>query len=131
VDDSLTNRTLLVADDDPEIRRIVAAAAGQRGMRVIEAEDGDRALRLIREELPDVIVLDIMMPKRDGRDVCKAIRAEPKTSEIPIILFTAKDAQSDRLVGLGLGADEYITKPFHIEILMRRVSNLLWKRTNG
>ncbi len=121
-------RTLLVADDDPEVRRIVGAAARKQGLRVIEAEDGERALRLIREEKPDVVVLDIIMPKRDGRDVCRLVRADPAFKDVAIILFTAKDNQSDRVSGLQVGADDYITKPFRIDMLMRRIEHLLWKR---
>ncbi|HJZ86588.1 MAG TPA: response regulator [Polyangia bacterium] len=121
-------RTLLVADDDPEVRRIVGSAARKQGLRVIEAEDGERALRLIREEKPDVVVLDIIMPKRDGRDVCRLVRADPAFKDVAIILFTAKDNQSDRVSGLQVGADDYITKPFRIDMLMRRIEHLLWKR---
>src|SRR5262245_26175751 len=126
---SLKDKTRLVADDDSDIRRIVATAARRQGMRVIEAEDGEHALRLIREELPDAIVLDVMMPKEDGRDVCRKVRADDKTKEIPIVMFTAKDDQADRLVGLELGADDYIAKPFKIDMLMRRVEYLIWKRS--
>jgi len=125
----LKDKTLLVADDDPDIRKIVATAARKQGMRVIEAEDGERALRLIREELPDAIVLDVMMPKQDGRDVCRKVRTEEATRNIPIVMFTAKDDQADRLVGLELGADDYIAKPFKIDMLMRRVEYLIWKRS--
>ena len=126
---SLDGKTLLVADDDGDIRRIVSTAARKQGMRTIEAEDGERALRLIREEKPDIIVLDVMMPKQDGRDVCKKVRADAATQNIPIIMFTAKDDQADRLVGLELGADDYIAKPFKIDMLMRRVEYLIWKRS--
>jgi DNA-binding response OmpR family regulator len=125
----LKDKTLLVADDDPDIRKIVATAARKQGMRVIEAEDGERALRLIREEMPDAIVLDVMMPKQDGRDVCRKVRTDDKTRNIPIVMFTAKDDQADRLVGLELGADDYIAKPFKIDMLMRRVEYLIWKRS--
>jgi DNA-binding response OmpR family regulator len=123
------DKTLLVADDDPDIRRIVATAARKQGMRVIEAEDGERALRLIREEKPDIIVLDVMMPKQDGRDVCRKVRSDDETKAIPIIMFTAKDDQADRVMGLELGADDYIAKPFKIDMLMRRVDYLIWKRS--
>jgi DNA-binding response OmpR family regulator len=125
----LKDKTLLVADDDPDIRKIVATAARKQGMRVIEAEDGERALRLIREEMPDAIVLDVMMPKQDGRDVCRKVRTDEATRNIPIVMFTAKDDQADRLVGLELGADDYIAKPFKIDMLMRRVEYLIWKRS--
>ena len=125
----LKDKTLLVADDDPDIRKIVATAARKQGMRVIEAEDGERALRLIREEMPDAIVLDVMMPKQDGRDVCRKVRTDEATKNIPIVMFTAKDDQADRLVGLELGADDYIAKPFKIDMLMRRVEYLIWKRS--
>ena len=126
---ALDGKTLLVADDDSDIRRIVSTAARKQGMRTIEAEDGERALRLIREEMPDVIVLDVMMPKQDGRDVCRKVRADAATKDIPIIMFTAKDDQADRLVGLELGADDYIAKPFKIDMLMRRIEYLIWKRS--
>jgi DNA-binding response OmpR family regulator len=124
----LWGKILLVADDDGDVRRIVAMAARQKGMRVIEAEDGERALRLCREERPDLIVLDVMMPKQDGRDVCRKVRTDAAIQHIPIIMFTAKEDQADRLAGLALGADDYITKPFKIDMLMRRVEHLIWKR---
>jgi len=125
----LKDKTLLVADDDPDIRKLVATAARRQGMRVIEAEDGERALRLIREEMPDAVVLDVMMPKQDGRDVCRKVRIDHATKNIPIVMFTAKEDQADRLVGLELGADDYIAKPFKIDMLMRRVEYLIWKRS--
>ena len=121
------SKTILVADDDPEIRRIVATAARKYGLHVLEAEDGERALSLIRAEKPDLVVLDIMMPRRDGRDVCRTVRSEPAIKHIPIILFTARDEQNDRIVGLRLGADDYITKPFSVDLLLRRIRHLLWK----
>jgi DNA-binding response OmpR family regulator len=119
--------TLLFADDDPDIQLMMRRVAEKQGYEVIQAFDGEEALRVAQERQPDLIILDIMMPKMDGRDVCKALRAHEKTREIPILIFSAKGEQWDRVSGLEVGADDYIDKPFNLEQLLSKVRYQLWK----
>jgi len=101
--------TILVVDDEPKIVRLAQDYLEKSGFRVISAGDGESALAMTRREKPDLIVLDLMLPGMDGLDVCRAIRRE---SDVPIIMLTARAEEADQLIGLELGADDYITKPF-------------------
>lgn len=121
-------KTILFVDDDPNIHKLLSKIAEKFNMRLIEAFNGHEALTLLKEHAVDLVLLDIMMPQMDGRDVCRLIKGDEKTKNIPVIIFSAKDHQSDRLLGLELGADDYITKPFHLEVLMRKVEHLLESR---
>ena len=121
-------KTILFVDDDPNIHKLLSKIAEKFNMRLIEAFNGHEALTLLKEHAVDLVLLDIMMPQMDGRDVCRLIKGDEKTKNIPVIIFSAKDHQSDRLLGLKLGADDYITKPFHLEVLMRKVEHLLESR---
>ena len=118
---------ILVADDDREIVRTVRAYLEESGYEVTSAHDGKTALESFRNEKPDLVVLDIMMPEINGLDVAKALRRE---SEVPIIMLTARVDEADRLVGLELGADDYITKPFSPREVVARVRAVL-RRTQG
>ncbi len=100
---------ILVVDDERKILSLVRAYLEREGYRVIEATDGHQALEAFHRGAPDLIILDIMLPKVDGLEVCREIR---RTSEVPIIMLTARDEDTDKLIGLELGADDYITKPF-------------------
>ena len=100
---------ILLADDDPGVREVVTYAFEKEGFAVTSAEDGDAALAQVEEASYDVVVLDVMMPGTSGVDVCRQIRAH---SSVPIVMLTAKDAELDRVLGLELGADDYVTKPF-------------------
>jgi two-component system, OmpR family, response regulator len=117
--------TILVVDDDPNIRDVLRIALGQGGFTVAEAGDGQAALASFAKSGADLIVLDIGLPELDGLDVCRAIR---KTSAVPILFLTARDDEIDRVVGLELGADDYVTKPFSPRELVARVRVIL-KRT--
>ena len=117
---------ILVADDDREIVRTVRAYLEESGYEVTSAHDGKTALDSFRNEKPDLVVLDIMMPEMNGLDVAKALRRE---SEVPIIMLTARVEEEDRLTGLDLGADDYITKPFSPRELAARVRAVL-RRTS-
>ena len=114
---------VLVVEDDPAILRVVADNLKFEGYSVVTATDGEAGLRLQREEKPDLIVLDLMMPRLGGLDVCRAIRREG--IETPILMLTAKSEEADRVAGLDLGADDYVTKPFSVKELMARVRALL------
>ena len=117
--------TILVVDDDPNIRDVLRIALGQGGFTVAEVGDGQAALASFTKTGADLIVLDIGLPEMDGLDVCRAIR---KTSAVPILFLTARDDEIDRVVGLELGADDYVTKPFSPRELVARVRVIL-KRT--
>jgi DNA-binding response OmpR family regulator len=119
--------TLLFADDDMDIQLMMRRVAEKQGYQILQAFDGEEALKLARERLPDLIILDVMMPKMDGRDVCKALRADERTREIPILIFSAKGEQWDRVSGLQVGADDYIDKPFNLDQLLSKVRYQLWK----
>ncbi len=117
--------TILIADDDPDIRDVLRIALEQAGHQTIEAADGDECLVLHHRQKPDLIVLDIGMPERDGLDVCRELR---KTSDVPVLFLTARADEVDRIVGLELGADDYVSKPFSPRELVARVKAIL-KRT--
>jgi two-component system alkaline phosphatase synthesis response regulator PhoP len=116
------NQKILVVDDELDIVKVVRAYLEQSGFRVITASDGQLALTLFRHEQPDLIVLDLNLPKMDGLDVCHAVRRE---SNVPIIMLTARVAETDRLIGLEIGADDYIVKPFSPREVVARVRTVL------
>ncbi len=114
--------TILLVDDEESIQKLLAYPLEREGYRVLQARDGEEALARFASERVDLVVLDIMLPKLDGLEVCKRLRAE---SEVPIIMLTARDDELDKVVGLELGADDYITKPFSIREFRSRVRALL------
>jgi two-component system, OmpR family, response regulator RegX3 len=116
---------ILVADDERDLLTTVSYALERDGLEVETVEDGEAALAAARTGAYDVLVLDVMMPKLSGIDVCRIVRAE---SDLPILMLTAKDAELDRVLGLELGADDYVTKPFSIAELMSRIRALLRRR---
>src|SRR5918998_1653330 len=104
-------RTILVVDDEPTLRETLVDALEGEGFRVVAAADGREALTAFRAERPDLVLLDLMLPELSGIEVCRIIRAE---SGVPIVMLTAKDSELDKVVGLELGADDYVTKPFSL-----------------
>jgi DNA-binding response OmpR family regulator len=120
-------KTILVVDDEPKIVRIARDYLEKNGYRVVTADDGQSALTTARREKPDLIVLDLMLPNIDGREVCKILRRE---SDVPIIMLTALAEEVDQITGLEIGADDYITKPFSPRALVARVRALL-RRARG
>lgn len=118
-------RTILVVDDEPGIVQIARDYLDRAGFRVITAGDGPTALRLARLERPALMVLDLMLPGMDGLDVTRVLRQDPATRKLPIIMLTARVEEADRLIGLELGADDYITKPFSPRELVARVRAVL------
>jgi len=121
---------ILVIDDEPDAVELVEFNLRSAGYEVVTAADGAEALKKARAHSPDLVVLDVMLPEVDGLEVCKILRRDPATSGIPIIMLTAKAAEIDRVLGLELGADDYITKPFSPRELVLRIKNLL-KRGQG
>jgi two-component system phosphate regulon response regulator PhoB len=119
---------ILVVDDEPDALELIAFNLKTAGFDVLTASDGEAALQLARSHLPDLVLLDLMLPEVDGLEVCKILRRDPATSAIPIIMVTAKAAEMDRVLGLELGADDYVTKPFSPRELVLRVKNLLRRR---
>jgi len=121
------NETILVVDDESKIVKQARDYLERGGFRVVAAEDGTMAMAVARHEQPDLIVLDLNLPGMDGLDVCRALRRE---SDVPIIMLTARVDETDRLIGLELGADDYITKPFSPRELVARVRAVL-RRVQG
>jgi DNA-binding response OmpR family regulator len=119
--------TILLVDDEESVRKVLAFPLERDGFDVVQAADGEEALRLFETSAPDLVVLDIMLPKLDGLEVCKRLRA---VSTVPIIMLTARDDELDKVIGLELGADDYITKPFSIREFRSRVRALL-RRANA
>jgi DNA-binding response OmpR family regulator len=121
-------RLVLVADDDEDILQLLSFRLGRAGYRVVQARNGEEALRLALEHLPDLAVLDVMMPGLSGLEVTRELRANPPTSIMPIMLLTAKAQAADMTGGLTLGADDYVKKPFDAHDLIERVDRLLRRR---
>jgi two-component system alkaline phosphatase synthesis response regulator PhoP len=121
------SKRILIVDDEPKIVRVLRGYLEAAGFQVITAYDGMEALAAFRSETPDLIVLDLMLPEVDGLDVARAIRRE---SDVPIIMLTARVDEADRLIGLELGADDYVTKPFSPREVVARVRAVL-RRTGG
>jgi len=116
---------ILVVDDEIYIVHILDFSLGMEGYEVVTALDGEAALEKVKTEKPDLIVLDIMMPKLDGYEVCKTIKANAATQNIPVILLSAKGRNADQKMGFDVGADDYITKPFSPRKLVERINQLL------
>jgi DNA-binding response OmpR family regulator len=116
---------ILVVDDEPDVLELVEYNLSGAGFSVITASDGAEALAKIRTHQPDLVILDVMMPEMDGTELCKLLRRDPATADIPIILLTARAGEIDRVLGFELGADDYVTKPFSPRELVLRVKSLL------
>lgn len=117
----MNKEKILIVEDEKDIVKMLEYNFGKEGYRAISTRDGESALTLARKEHPDLIILDLMLPGIDGLEVCKTLKNDAKTSVIPIIMLTAKAQESDKVVGLELGADDYVTKPFSIRELMARI----------
>jgi DNA-binding response OmpR family regulator len=113
---------LLIVDDDANLRHTLGYAFRQEGFEVLTADDGDQALATFRQARPDLVILDVMLPGRDGFDVARALRRE---SDVPVIMLTARDSELDKVVGLEIGADDYLAKPFSTRELVARVRAML------
>ena len=116
--------TILIADDEPDLLELIEYNLSNAGHTIITAGDGAQALSLAKSANPDLILLDVMMPKLTGIQVAKRLRSQTETASIPIIMLTAKADEAHELEGLGAGADDYITKPFSIQILLARIDAL-------
>jgi two-component system alkaline phosphatase synthesis response regulator PhoP len=119
--------TILIVDDEPAILDVLTYNLEKANYRVLKASDGERALELARKSKPDLVILDLMLPELDGFEVCRNLRQEGK---MPIIMLTALDSEVDRVVGLELGADDYVVKPFSVRELVARIKSVL-RRSNA
>ncbi len=118
-------KRILVVDDEPDILELVRYNLEKEGYTVSTADGGKRCLELVKRFVPDLLVLDIMMPDMDGLEVCKALRSDKDTASLPIIMLTAKTDEIDMVLGLELGADDYVLKPFSTKVLLARAKSLL------
>jgi two-component system phosphate regulon response regulator PhoB len=121
----LKRQKILVVEDEPDILEVIEYNLARDGFRVVTARDGETGLKLARSELPDGIVLDLMLPGIDGLEICRRLRADEVTRPAPIVMVTAKGEEADIVVGLSIGADDYLTKPFSPRELVARVRAVL------
>ncbi len=125
------SQRILVVDDDPQIVRLLRAYLEQASFQVLVAYDGETALHAVRRERPDLIVLDLMLPDRDGWEITRLVRSDPAMASTPIVMLTARVEDTDKIVGLELGADDYVTKPFNPQVVVARVRAVLRRAIAG
>ena len=117
-------KKILIVDDEPDIIEILQFVLEGAGFECLTAFDGEKGLKLAREASPDLIILDVMMPKINGYKICRLLKFDAKYKDIPILMVTARSQEGDKAIGEETGADEYITKPFKIEYVLERVKSL-------
>ncbi len=122
---------ILVVDDEEDILELIRYNVEKKGLRVTCVDSGEKALKSIHQMTPDVVVLDLMLPGIGGLDVCRMLKSDPGTRSIPILMLTAKGDESDIVMGLELGADDYVTKPFSMSVLTARIQALLRRRVEN
>ena len=127
----MPKQRILVVDDDRSIVKVVRGYLEQAGFEVLAAYDGESALHMLRSERPDLLVLDLMLPDRDGWEITRIIRGDNSLGQTPIIMLTARVEDTDKIIGLELGADDYITKPFNAREIVARVRSLLRRAQYG
>lgn len=119
---------ILVVDDEPEIHTVLGKLLTNEGFTIENAFNAEEAFKKIAAKKPDLIILDIMMPKISGIEACNRLKGDPATKDILILIVSAKDAQADRIDGLTHGADDYVAKPFHLRSLVRKIEHMLEKK---
>ena len=124
----IMNEKILIVDDEPQIHVVLSKLLQKEGYLVFHAYNAEEAFKEVEKERPDLILLDIMMPKVSGIEVCNRLKENPQTKEILIMILSAKDAQADRLEGFTHGADDYVSKPFHLRSLIRKIQHMLQKK---
>ncbi len=129
IDKSKTH--ILVVDDEPEVHTMLGKILRHDGYSVDNAYGGKQAFELISKKKPDLIVLDIMMPKISGIEVCNQVKGNPETSNVLVLIVSARDEQADRITGLEHGADDYVSKPFHLRSLLRKIEHMLQKQAEN
>jgi two-component system phosphate regulon response regulator PhoB len=128
---TMAKERILVVDDEEDLLELVNYNLAKEGYRVTGVGSGERALAVANELLPDLIVLDVLLPRVDGLEICRLLKSDAKTRHIPIIMLTAKSEESDIVSGLELGADDYITKPFSPRVLIARIKSVLRRKPSG
>lgn len=118
-------KKVLIADDDPNVLTLLKALLEEEPYKLLHAMNGVDTLNLAQKEMPDLILLDIMIPEPDGLEVCKILKSDPLTAKIKIIFVTAKAMEKDRIIGMEAGADFYVTKPFKLNELKEKIKELL------
>jgi two-component system phosphate regulon response regulator PhoB len=124
-------KKILIVDDERDLVELIGLNLQRNGYEVITAHDGATGLELARRQHPDLLVLDVMMPGLSGRDVTVALKGDPETATMPILMLTAKTEETDIIVGLSMGADDYVTKPFSMKVLMARVAAILRRKASA
>lgn len=122
---------LLIVDDDPQIHRLLGKMLPEPRYKILSAFSAAEAMPLIQSHHPAMVILDIMMPKASGMEVCNYIKANPALADIQVLILSAKDAQTDRIDGLTHGADDYVAKPFHMKHLVRKIEHMLARRESA
>jgi two-component system, OmpR family, alkaline phosphatase synthesis response regulator PhoP len=122
---SIIGQTILVVEDEPDIRKLINYNLAQERFKVLEAEDGEQALKLLQREKPNLVILDLMLPGLSGLELCKILRDRTGTTHLPILMLTAKAGEADKVVGLEMGADDYLAKPFSPREMVARVRAIL------
>jgi two-component system alkaline phosphatase synthesis response regulator PhoP len=122
---------ILIVDDEKDIVELISYNLEKEGFSTAKAFDGEDALKLVKTQKPDLMILDLMLPKINGLDVCRTIRHNPETVGLPIIMLTAKSDEVDKIIGLEVGADDYVTKPFSVKELIARVRSILRRMKEG
>jgi two-component system, OmpR family, alkaline phosphatase synthesis response regulator PhoP len=125
----MARERILIVEDEEEIRELVRYNLERQGYRVVLAASGEEAIRTIRQEAPDLVVLDLMLPAMDGWEVCRQLKRDPATQAIPVVMLTAKSDETDMVTGLELGADDYIAKPFSPRVLTARLRAVLRRKS--
>lgn len=119
---------ILIVDDEPQIHTVLGKLLIKEGYQVSDAYNAEETFKQIERQKPDLVLLDIMMPKVSGIEVCNRLKENPETKDILILILSARDAQTDRLEGLTHGADDYVSKPFHLRSLVRKIQHMLSKK---
>ena len=122
---SSLGQKILVVEDEPDIRKLINYNLAQEHFKVLEAEDGEQALKLLQREKPNLVILDLMLPGLSGLELCKILRDRTDTTHLPILMLTAKAGEADKVVGLEMGADDYLPKPFSPREMVARVRAIL------
>lgn len=120
-------KKILIADDDIHVHKVLGPVLSPEEFDVFHAHDGRETMEMIQERQPDLVVLDVMMPFVDGRDICRNIKKNPATRDIRVLMLSARDEQYDRSLGIELGADEYVTKPFYANLLATKIREMCKK----
>lgn len=123
------NPKILIVDDEPQIHTVLGKLLTKENFKIQSAYNAAEAFQRIASEKPDLIILDVMMPKVSGIEVCNKLKADPATKDILILMLSAKDTQQDRLEGFTHGADDYVSKPFHLRSLVRKIQHMLLKKS--